>query len=72
VVRPTDKHRFLVESPGDLRPVSSDDDTGAPAPQVRDAKWTRALRAQGLSKVGDQKKDGPELVCERFLSHGRD
>jgi len=50
--------------------VSSDHVTGAPAPPARDGKWTRALRAQALFKMGDQIKEGPELVFERFLNHG--
>ena len=38
----------------------------------RDGKWTRALRAQALFKVGEQIKEGPEFVFERFLNHGWD
>ena len=68
----TDGHRFLVESPRDLRTVSSDHVTGAPEPPVRDAKWTRALRAQALFKVGHKIKESPEFVFERFLNHGGD
>ena len=65
-------HRFLVESPRDLRTVSSDHVTGAPAPPVRDAKWTRALRAQALFEVGDEIKDGPGFVFKRFVNDGSD
>jgi len=65
----TDGHRFLVKSPRGLRTVSSDHVTGAPAPPVRDSKWTRALRAQALFEVGDQIKEGPEFVFERSLNH---
>jgi len=68
MVLQTDGHRFLVESPKGLRTVSSDYVTGAPAPQARDGQWTRALRAQALFKVGDQIKEGPEFVFERFLN----
>jgi len=68
----TDGHRFLVESPEGLRTVSSEHVTGAPAPPARDGKWTRAFRAQALLKVGDQTKEGPEFVFERFLNHGWD
>jgi len=70
MVLPTDGHRFLVESPRGLRTVGKDHVTGAPAPPARNAKWTRALRAQALSKSGDQIKEGPEFVFERFLNHG--
>jgi len=70
MVLQTDGHRFLVESPEGLRTVSSDHVTGAPAPPARDGKWTRALTAQALYKVGDQIKEGPEFVFERFLNHG--
>jgi len=52
--------------------VSSDHVTGVPAPPARDGKWTRALRAQALFKMGDQIKEGPEFVFERFLNHGWD
>jgi len=72
MVLQTDGHRVLVESPKGLRTVSSDHVTGAPAPPARDGKWTRALRAQALFKVGDQIKEGPEFVFERFLNHGWD
>jgi len=72
MVLQTDGHRFLVESPKGLRTVSSDHVTCAPAPPARDGKWTRALRAQALFKVGDQIKEGPEFVFERFLNHGWD
>jgi len=72
MVLPTDGHLFLVESPKGLRTVSSDHVTGAPAPPARDGKWTRALRGQALFKMGDQNKEGPELVFERFLNHGWD
>jgi len=72
MVLQTDGHRFLVESPKGLRTVSSDHVTGAPAPPARDGKWTRALRAQALFKVGDQIKEGPEFFFERFLNHGWD
>ena len=68
----TDGHRFLVESPKGLRTVSSDHVTGAPAPPARDAKCTRAVRARALFKAGDQVKEGPEFVFERFLNHGLD
>jgi len=67
-----DGHRFLVESPKGLRTVSSDHVTGSPAPPARDGKWTRTLRAQALFKVGDQIKEGPEFVFERFRNHGWD
>jgi len=72
MVLQTDGHRFLVESPGGLRTVSSDHVTGAPPPPARDAKCTRALRAQALFKVGDQIKKGPEFVFERSLNHSWD
>ena len=72
MVLQTDGHRFLVESLKGLRTVSSDHVTGAPAPPARDGKWTRALRAQALFKVGDQLKDGPEFVFEGFFNHGWD
>jgi len=72
MVPQTDGNRFLVESPKGLRTVSSDHVTGAPAPPARDGKCTRALRAQALFKVGDQIKEGPEFVFERFLNHGWD
>jgi len=72
MVLQTDGHRFLVESPKGLRTVSSDHVTGAPAPPARDGKWTRALRALALFKVGDKIKEGPEFVFERFLNHGWD
>ena len=52
----TDWRRFLVESPGGLRTVSSEHVTGAPATSVRDVKSTRAFRAQVFFKVGDQIK----------------
>ena len=70
MVLQTDGHRFLVERPRGLRTVSSDHVNGAPAPPAWDAKWTRALRAQALIKVGDQIKEGPEFVLDRFLNHG--
>jgi len=72
MVLQTDGQRFLVESPEGLRTVSSDHVTGAPAPPARDGKWTRALRAQALFKVGDQIQEGPDFVFERFLNHGWD
>jgi len=72
MVLQTDGHRFLVESPKGLRTVSSDHVTAAPAPPARDGKCTRALKAQALLKVGDQIKEGPEFVFERFLNHGWD
>jgi len=72
MVLQTDVYRFLVESPKGLRTVSSDHVPGAPAPPVRDAKWTRALRAQALVEEGNQVRDGPEYVFERFLNHGWD
>jgi len=72
MVLQTDGHRFLVESPKGLPTVSSDHVTGAPAPPARDGKWTRALTAPALFKVGDQIKEGPEFVFERFLNHGWD
>jgi len=72
MVLQTDGHRFPVESPKGLRTVSSVHVTGAPAPPARDGKWTRALRAQALFKVGDQIKEGPEFVFKRFLNHGWD
>jgi len=72
IVLQTDGHRFLVESSKGLRTVSSDHVTGALAPPARDGKWTRALRAQALLKVGDQTKEGPEFVFERFFDHGWD
>jgi len=62
MVLQTDGHRFLVESPKGLRTVSSDHVTGAPAPPAQD----------GLFMVGDQIKEVPEFVFERFLNHGRD
>ena len=68
----TDGHRILVVSPRGLRTTTSEHVTGAPAPPVRDAKWTRALGAQALFKVGDQIEKGPEFVFERFLNHGWD
>jgi len=68
----TDGHRSLVKSPKGPRTVSRDHLTGAPAPPARDGKWTRALRAQAVFKVGDQIKEGPEFVFERFLNHGWD
>ena len=68
----TDGHRSLVESPKGLRTVRSDHVTGAPAPPARDGKWTRALRAKALFKVGVQFKEGPEFLFERFLNHGWD
>jgi len=64
MVLQTDGHRFLVESPEGLRTVSSDHVTGAPAPLARDGKWTRALGAQALFKVGDQIKERPDFVFE--------
>jgi len=72
MVLQTDGHRFLVESPKGLRTENSDHVNGAFAPLVRDAKWTLARRAQALFKVGDQSKEGPEFVFERFLKHGWD
>jgi len=72
MVLQTDGHRFLVESPKGLRTLSSDHVTGAPAPPAPDGEWTRALRAQALFKVGDEIKEGPEFVFERFLNHGWD
>jgi len=68
----TDGHRYLVESARGLRTVCSEHATGAPAPPARDAQWTRARRAQALFKVGNQIKEGPELVFERLLNHGWD
>jgi len=61
-----------VESPEGLRTGRSEHVTGAPAPPTRDAKWTRALRAQAHFKVGDQTKEGLDFVFERFLNHGWD
>jgi len=72
MVLQTDGHRFQVEGSWGLRPVSSAHVTGAPAPPARDAKCAHTLRAQALFKVGDQIKEGPELVFERFLNHGWD
>jgi len=72
MVLQTDGHRFLVEIPKGLRTVSSHHVTGAPAPPARDCKYTWARRAQALFKVGDQIKEGPESVFERFLNHGWD
>jgi len=72
MVLQTDNHRFLVESPKGVRTESSDHVTGAPAPPARDGKWTRALRAHALFKVGDQLKKGSEFVFERFRNHGWD
>ena len=72
LVLQSDGHRFLVESPRDLRTVSSDHFTGAPAPPVSDSKWTRAFRVQAFFMVGDQTKEGPDLVFDRFLNHGLD
>jgi len=70
MVLQNDGHWLLVESPKGLRTVRSDHVTRAPAHLARDGKWTRALRAQALFKVGDQTKEGPEFVFERFLNHG--
>ena len=70
MVLQTDGYRFIIESPKGLRTVSSDHVTGAPAPPLRDAKWTRALNAQTLFKGGNQLRDSPEYVFERFLTHG--
>jgi len=53
MVLQTDGHRFLLENSGGLRTVSSDHLTGAPAPPIRSAKWTRDLTAQALFQVGD-------------------
>jgi len=72
MVLQTDGNRFLVESPKGLRTVSSDHVTGAPAPPARDSRWTRALRARALFKVGDQMMEGPDIVFERFINHGWD
>jgi len=66
----TDWYRFLLESPRGIRTVSSDHVTGAPTPLARDAKWTRALRAQARFKEGTHLKDGPEYVIENFIKHG--
>ena len=70
MVLQTDGYRFLIESPRGIRTVSSEHVTGAPTPPARDAKWTRALRAQALFKEGTQVKDGPEFVFEKFIKHG--
>jgi len=72
MVLQTDGHRFLMDSPNGLRTMSSDHVTGAPAPPARDGKWTRALGNKALFKVGDQIKEGPEFVFERFFNHGWD
>jgi len=65
-------YRFLVESPTGLRTVSSAHVTSAPAPTARDAKWSWALKAQAHFEVGDQFKEGPEFVFDRFRNHGWD
>jgi len=70
MVLQTDGYRFLIESPRGIRTVSSDHVTGAPTPPARDAKWTRAFRAQALFKEGTTPKDGPEFVFEKFIEHG--
>jgi len=70
MVLQTDGYRFLIESPRGIGTVSSDHVTGAPTPPARDAKWTRALRAEALFKDKTQLKDGPEYVFERFIKHG--
>jgi len=72
MVLQTDGLLILVESSKGLRTVSSDHVTGALAPPARDGKWTRAPRAQALSKEGDQIKEDPEFFFERFLNHGWD
>jgi len=43
-----------------------------PPHQRRGMASGQALRAQALFKVGDQIKEGPEFVFERFLKHGWD
>ena len=53
MVLQTDGYRFFIESPKGLRTVSSDHVTGAPPAPLRDAKWTRALKAQTLFKGGN-------------------
>jgi len=72
MVLQTDGHLFLVESPKGRLTVRGDHVTGAPEPPARDANWTRALRAQALYKVGDQIREDPEFVFERFLNHAWD
>ena len=66
----TNEKWFLLESPRDLRTIRSDHFTDAPVPLVPADKCTRAPRSQALFKVSDHSKYGPELVCERFRSHG--
>jgi len=61
-----------VESAKGLRTENSDRVTGATAPPVWDAKWTRALRPRPLFNVDDEVKDGPEHALEECLSHGWD
>jgi len=72
MVRQTDGYRFFMESPRGIRTVRSDHVSKPPTPPARDAKWTRALRAQALFKEGTQLKDGPEYVVEKFIKHGWD
>jgi len=65
----TDGYRLLIESPRGFRTVSSDHVPGAPTPPARDAKWTRALKAQALCKEGTHLKNGPRYVFENVVKH---
>jgi len=68
----TDERRLLVESPKGLRTLGRDHVTGAPAQPAPDGNWKRALGAQALFQVGNQIREGPEFVFERFINHGWD
>jgi len=70
MVLQTDGYRFPVESPRGIRTVSSDHVTEAATPSARDAKWTRALRAQALCKEETQPNDDQDFVFEKFIKHG--
>jgi len=70
MVLQTDGYRFLIQSSRGIRMVSSDHVTGAPTPPARDAKWTRASKAQAPFKEGTQHADSPEFVFDRFIKHG--
>jgi len=70
MVLQTAGYRFLIESPRGIRTVSSDQVTGAPTPLARDAKWTRALKAQALFQEGTHLKDGPEYEFVKLIKHG--
>jgi len=70
MVLQSDGYRFLIESPRGTRTVSSDLVTGAFTPPARDAKWTRALKAQALFKEGAHLKGGPECVFEQYIKYG--